>query len=180
MSQEEFNQYVQKAKSGDDALFVLIYQVHFESCISFLRMKFKLTENEAYDICMDTMIKFRAKVLNDKISYGNLKFLYTRMASNVFLDSKRKEEKIQNAINHFSVDDSASKVNEDEFLDILDVAMEHLDEENRTLLQEIYFDEKDVHKVAEEMNISYPALRKRKQRMLEKLKSIFKDQLKKI
>ena len=126
---------------------------------------------------MDTMLRFRTKILKDKIKYGNLSYLYTRMASNVFLDRIRQSNKVEEAINFFSEDDTSHMANEDEFLDVLDQAMEKLDPENKELLEHLYYEDKDIHKLGEDMNISYPALRKRKQRMLEKLKSIFSDQL---
>ncbi|MDF1696930.1 MAG: hypothetical protein P1U56_13895 [Saprospiraceae bacterium] len=176
LNQQEFEDYVEKTKKGDESFFVLLSQVHFGPCIAFLQAKFKITYGTAYDVCMDTMLKFRTKILKDKIKYGNLNYLYTRMASNIYLDSKKHKNRLEDAMSYFTSDDEYKK-NEDDFLDVLDIAMERLDEENRTLLKAIYFEENDLHKMAETRNISYPTLRKRKQRMLEKLKSIFKEQL---
>ncbi len=180
LTEEEFLQFAAKTKNGDESLFLHISKNHFDQCISYLKMKFKLGEDDAYDICLDTMLKFRTKILKDKIKYGNLSYLYTRMASNVFLDRIRQSNKVEQAIDFFSSDDGSYKINEDQFLDILEQSMDKLDAENKELLDNIYFEERDIHEIGVDMNISYAALRKRKQRMLEKLKSIFTDQLKKI
>jgi len=155
-----------------------ISKTHFDQCISFLRSKFKLGDDDAYDVCLDAMLKFRTKVLKDKIKYGNLSYLYTRMASNVFLDRKRQSTKVDHAIKFFIEDDGSYKLNEDQFIDILEHSMGQLDPENKELLEHIYYEEIDIHEISKNMNISYPALRKRKQRMLEKLKSLFIDHLK--
>jgi len=180
LTEEEFLQYAAKTKSGDESLFLHISNTHFDQCISYLRNKYKLGEDDAYDICLDTMLKFRTKILKDKIKYGNLSYLYTRMASNIFLDRIRQSNKVEQAIDFFSEDDGSYKINEDQFLDILEESMDKLDTENKELLDNIYYEERDIHEIGNMMNISYAALRKRKQRMLEKLKSIFTDQLKEL
>jgi len=180
LTEEDFLHYATKTKSGDESLFLHISNTHFDQCIAYLRSKFKLGDGDAYDICLDTMLIFRTKILKDKIKYGNLNYLYTRMASNVFLDRIRQSNKVDSAIDFFSEDDGSYQVNENEFLDILEVAMEKLDPENKLLLENLYFEEMDIHQIGEKMNLSYSALRKRKQRMLEKLKSLFGTQLKNI
>lgn len=180
LTEEEFLLYVSKTKSGDESFFLHISNTHFEQCIAYLRSKFKLSEGDAYDICLDTMLIFRTKILKDKIKYGNLNYLYTRMASNVFLDRIRQSNRVEEAIDFFTGDDGSYKINEDEFLNILEVAVEKLDPENKALLENLYYEDKDIHEIGKKMKISYPALRKRKQRMLDKLKSIFRTQLKNI
>ena len=180
LTEEEFLQYAANTKNGDESLFLHISNIHFKQCISYLKIKFKVSEDDAYDICLDTMLKFRDKILKDKLKYGNLSYLYTRMASNVFLDRIRMSNKVEQAIDFFNDDDGSYKLNEDQFIDILEQSMEKLDPENKELLESIYYEDNDIHEIGKEMNISYPALRKRKQRMLEKLKTIFCEHLKNI
>jgi len=178
LTEEVFLQYASKTKEGDESLFLHISNVHFEPCISYLKIKFKVNEDDAYDICLDTMLKFREKILKDKLKYGNLSYLYTRMASNVFLDRVKMSNKVEQAIDFFQTDDESYKLNEDQFIEILDESINKLDPENKELLDRIYFEDVEIHEISKKMNISYPAFRKRKQRMLEKLKSIFSEQLK--
>lgn len=177
LTEEQFLQFAAKTKNGDESLFLHISNTHFDHCINFLKGKFKLGEDDAYDVCLDAMLKFRSKILKDKIKYGNLSYLFTRMASNVFLDRKRQSAKVSQAIKFFTEDDGSYKMNENHFMDVLDYSMNLLDHENKELLDRLYYEEKDIHEISKKMKVSYPALRKRKQRMLEKLKSLFVDHL---
>jgi RNA polymerase sigma factor (sigma-70 family) len=54
-------------------------------------------------------------------------------------------------------------------------ALAELEEADRRLLVRCYTDDEPLEKIAEAMGISYPALRKRKSRALEKLRRIYFD-----
>lgn len=174
LSLDRFNHMVDKLRIGDEALLRHIAQHHFDSCIKYLMHNCKVSEDQAYDLCLDTMLKFRNKLIADKISYGNLNYLYTRMAKNALVDKIKKEKRIQSAVDLFAINDSDDgQENEKRMFEILETSIKDMDQGSQTLINEIYFSDKDIHQVATEYDITYATLRKRKQRMIEKLKSIF-------
>ena len=179
LSKEQFDSLVLKLKKDDESLLTHIVENHFKSCIYYLTYNYKISESSAYDICLDTMLIFRKKILLDKISYGNLTYLFTRMAKNIYIDIQKSRNRVEDAIKQFSERDDLYKENEDLFFELLDKSVHELDSDNQKLLNDIYYSNKDIHLLAQENNISYPALRKRKQRMISKLKNILINHLKK-
>ena len=180
LSVDRYSQLVDKLKIGDESLLRHIAQNHFDSCIKYLMHNCKVSESQAYDLCLDTMLIFRNKLLADKITYGNLNYLYTRMAKNALVDKIKKDKRIQTAVDLFTIHDSSDdNENEKQMFEVLEESMSELDEGSHTLIKEIYFSDKDIHQVAEQQNISYATLRKRKQRLLEKLKGLILNNLSK-
>ena len=178
LSIDKFNQLVDKLKAGDESLLRHIAQNHFDACKKYLMHNCNISEGQAYDTCLDTMLIFRNKLIADKISYGNLNYLYTRMAKNAFIDKIKKDQRIQNAVDLFTMNDRDDNLeNEDKMFKALEASIAELDEKSHALVNEIYFSKKDINQVAEDNNISYATLRKRKQRLLGKLKGIILNNL---
>jgi RNA polymerase sigma factor (sigma-70 family) len=169
LTKVEFEAVVDKLKQGDESLFERIFLSHFEDCISFLVKHYKVGYEIAYDIAMDTLIEFRQKLMSDKISYGNLKYLYTKIAGQIYLKSLAKENKIKNGI-------SDAIENEDELeekLTALKDAWSTMDADDRKLLENFYYLDIPLNKIAEVEKKTDSALRKQKQRAVEKLRQIF-------
>ncbi len=90
LTKNEFDQFTDKVKGGDESIFIKVFNVHFKESVRYVQNKFGISEEEAYDTCMDTMIEFRSKLKAGKINYGNIRFLYTKMAVHRYLgDIKR-------------------------------------------------------------------------------------------
>jgi len=172
LTKAEFLRCIDNMKEGDDS-FITQNMVHqLPESMSYLQKRFQITREVAYDICMDTFLVFREKLLNNKISYGNLRYLFTRMCQNQFIDGQKKKNKIQSAIDTFHQDQEPEPDNETFFLN-LDKAIEQLSPEQKLLLREFYYTGKSLMEIADEQNITYDSLRKKKQRILQKLKDIY-------
>lgn len=179
LTKHEFNQFVDKVKNGDESLFIRVFNVHFKSSVRYIQNKFSISEESAYDICMDTMIEFRSKLKTGKISYGNIRYLYTKMAVHRYLDGLKKKNKVNEAIQVFMGETSNLSISQSEFLSMLNSALGRLDESQRHIIKEIFYSGKDTEQIIEDNDITYTNFRKRKQRSLEKLKSTFLKLLKK-
>lgn len=180
LSPDKFNALANQLKNGDEAILKHIAKMHFQQCMAYLMTQCKVDKGTAYDLCLDTLLEFRKKLLLNKISYGNLNFLFTRMAKNAYVDQIKKKEKIQNAINLFTGStDEYNSENENCMFCILEKSIKELGEPDGELIKKIYFSKKDIRKVAEDYDISYATLRKRKQRLLSRLKNLILDNLSK-
>ena len=179
LTKHEFDQFVAKVKNGDESLFIQVFNVHFKSSVRYIQNKFSISEELAYDTCMDTLIEFRTKLKQGKINYGNIRFLFTKMAVHRYLDDIKKKNKVSEAIDIFMGDKSDLAISEKEFLAMLNNAVNTLEDAQKHMIKEIYYSGKDTEQIIEENEITYSTFRKRKQRSLEKLKSVFLDLIQK-
>jgi len=97
LDEEAFDLLKSKLKDGDTVLFEQIFLSHFDSCIRYIVKNFNATRDNAYDCVMQSLLDFRQKLVDDRIRYGNLRYLFTRMAANRYIDEhyrgKKTEEK---------------------------------------------------------------------------------------
>jgi DNA-directed RNA polymerase specialized sigma24 family protein len=179
LTKHEFDHFVAKVKEGDESLFIQVFNVHFKSSVRYIQNKFNIPEEAAYDICMDTMIEFRSKLKSGKINYGNIRFLYTKMAVHKYLDDLKRKNQINEAIVIFIGDRKKINFTDSEFLMILNRSIERLEFAQRHMIKEIFYSGKEVDQILAENQITYSTFRKRKQRSLDKLKTTFLELLKK-
>ncbi len=173
LTKSEFDQFVSKVKAGDESLFIRVFNVHFKSSVRYIQNKFNISEEVAYDTCMETLLEFRSKLKMGKITYGNVRYLYTKMAVHRYLDDMKKKNKVNEAIQIFLGKDVNLSISDSEFLSKLNTAIENLNESQRQIIKEIFYSGKDTDQIIEDNDISYATFRKRKQRSIEKLKSTF-------
>lgn len=95
LTSEAFEVHLQQLKTGDEKLFEVIFKSHFEMCRNFLIREMGADEDVAYDITLDTLMKFRRNLIADKIKYGNMAGLFTIDARNTYLRSIEKSKKNQ-------------------------------------------------------------------------------------
>jgi len=141
--------------------------------MAYLQNRFHIDRDTAYDICMDTFIVFREKLLADKIVYGNLRYLFTRMCQNHFIDRQKKKNRVQTVIDTFQEGSESMENDEDTFFLVLNSAIDQLEPEQKKLLKAIYYSGKKMNEIADELNISYDLIRKKKQRILKKLRTLY-------
>ncbi len=170
LTEEEFYKLVKELKNGNEELLTHIYSSQLDETVNYLKSKFSISSDRAYDLCLDALVKLRKKILNDKISYGNLRYLFTRIASNSLIDAAKKEKKINEAIEVFLGESEFSGVDSQEVFEMLDKACDVLKEDQKELIQKLFFEKIDMKTWAREKNIDYGTLRKRKQRVLEKIR----------
>jgi RNA polymerase sigma factor (sigma-70 family) len=173
---EEFDNLVAQLKVGDETLFQTIFLAHFEDCMKYLTNKFGIQQSIAYDMTMDALILFRRKLLEGKIGYGNIRFLFTQMACQLYLKSINKKA------THTDISEAGDLIEQeqddlfdDESLGLLDQAWDQLCEDCRGLLKRFYYHKATLKEIAEEQQKTAAALRKQKQRCVEKLRKHFNE-----
>lgn len=165
----EFEKMVDNLKKGDERLFEKIFLSHFDDCMKYLISVYKTNKSLAYDITMDALILFRKKIIEDKVSYGNLRFLFTKIATQLFIKNGIKEKKINQI--EFFVDKQDEF--DDELILILEKAWSMLSDNERNLLNKVYYSKIPLVKIAEDQGKSDAALRKQKQRSMVNLRAYF-------
>ncbi|MEM9547475.1 MAG: hypothetical protein AAGA77_15960 [Bacteroidota bacterium] len=178
LTKTEFNVYVQRLSLGDESLFTKVFRTHFHDSVAYLRLKFKISQEKAYDVCMDTMLDFRRKLVEGKIQYGNLRYLFTRMALNNYIDGIRKIQKTEKAIEIFMSDNNCDYPDKQLFFDIIDQTLEAQDGDSKKIIEDLFYIGKHVNQLADESGVSNATMRKRKQRVIDKMKNTFFDILK--
>ena len=175
LTRREFDHFLENIKQGDESLFIKVFNGHFKRSVIYIRNKFGITEQQAYDVCMDTLVDFRSKLKADKIRYGNLRYLFTKMAANMYLDNIREKVKVKDAIAVFIGEHYKQEIEDKEFFILVNKAIDMLDDSQKFFIRDIFYHGKQKEQILEEHNISYDTFRKRKQRVLEKLKSVLMD-----
>jgi DNA-directed RNA polymerase specialized sigma24 family protein len=117
LTPDEFNLYLNNLKKGDEMLFEIVFKEHFERCRTFLIRKLDADSDIAYDITLETLIKFRKNLIADKIKYGNLAALFTIDARNNYLRWSDKESKYE----HVSAESQEDTIIDEPALNNLDI-----------------------------------------------------------
>lgn len=174
LSEEEFENLRAGLKRGDDSLFERIFLSHFEDCLAYLKSKFNIGHEEAYDTSMDTMLEFRRYLIEDRINYGNLRFLFTRMAAQRWMKKNKKEAMVDTTDEIPEMLD-IQQVHSDEELKVLDKAWIKLSSECQKLLKQFYYDKIKLSAIAENIGKNASSLRKQKERCVNTLRTNFQQ-----
>ena len=173
---QTFDDLVTDLRNGGDQLFQQIFLAHFEDCRSYLQRKNSLSYEVAYDLTMDTLLVFRHKLINGKIGYGNLRFLFTQMAHQQFL------KQLRTSVSSRPLEEVAEVAAEDQehqFDDEVKSAFQRswkvLGDGCKDLLKQFYYEETTLEEIAHNLQKKAPSIRKRKQRCMEKLRLLFAE-----
>ena len=170
LKEDAFIEMLNKLKTGDETLFEKIFLSQFEGTISYLMHRYKTNRSSAYDATMDALLKFRRRLLEGKITYNNMRFLFTQMASQFLTHTMKKT---MNSIDTIENNLSEDFVDEDLNLDYLDRAWLMLGETCSSLLESFYYKKIALKELAKRFGKSEVALRKQKQRCLQNLRLQF-------
>lgn len=171
LSESAFSDLVNRLRKGDESLYEKVFLQHFESCLEFVQKKYNASYRDAYDASMDAMLLFCKRLKEGKIQYGNLRFLFTQMAGQIYLKWVKKESQIE-AFTDIDIIDEPQRFDE-ETLGVLEKAFSKLGENCSELLKAFYFNEQSLKLIAEKRRQSAAAIRKQKQRCIEQLRQIF-------
>lgn len=173
LTSSEFQHTVDNLRSGDDEIILKSMTNQLPESMRYLCSKFQIPRETAYDVCMDTFLEFREKLVKGKIKYGNLRYLFTRMSVNNYLDQMKNRNKIGEAVESFQKEIQADPTNKETFFKQLDAVVSDLSDEQRSLIKDIYGSGLSLEQIAEKNNITYPNIRKKKERLIKKIREKF-------
>ena len=168
LSTIEFEQMVGALRLGDQTLFERIFLNHFQSCMRFLMHQKHHQQHIAYDATMETLLKFRQMLLDNKANYGNLRYLFTRIA--VFAAQKMVNRTDKTTTLEFLDNQPEETPHIDqETLDILSAALRKISDECQRIIKLLYYDQGSWKMVATALEIREDNARKKGQRCREAL-----------
>jgi RNA polymerase sigma factor (sigma-70 family) len=176
LKKADFDQLVSDLQGGNEKLFETIFVQHFESCRSYLMRECSAQSDDAYDITVETIIRFRQMLVESKIQYGNLRFYFTKMAKDAYLKIIAKNKKMpvgELVENEADRADEATEAFDEEQVTALDTSWKLLGEDCRNLLRQHIQEGIQLKEIAQAIEQSEVNMRKRKERCMAKLKSLF-------
>lgn len=174
LSEKDFQQIVAELQNNNEQLFKKIFFNHFKDCQRFIVRQYNASPADAYDVTMETLLIFYKKMKAQKIVYGNLRFLFTQIAGRTYLRWKNKKRREGPMPSLESIDYTEEIEINDNVLIALENAWMHLCKNCQHLLNQFYREELSLKRIAELSNKSAVAIRKQKQRCVEKLRMHFK------
>lgn len=171
LTEAEFETMTATLRAGDKSMFEHVFLAHFAACRNFVCRTYKASMEDAYDATMETLMEFHHKLAAGKIQYGNLRYLFTKMAGQCYLKNQRQQEAVQNIPTEVFLSNAADQDHDADRL--LDKAWEKLCEECRHVLKSFYYEGKNLQILSVEMGKDHTAMRKQKQRCVDRLRIHF-------
>ena len=145
LSPNDFDKLALDLKKNEADFFKAVFLRHFKECMIFLQKQDGASSDDAYDATMDALIQFRRLLVEGKLKYGNLRYLFTKMASH---------------------DD------DQENIALLNAAWPELGPDCQDLLKLHYYGQMKLSEIAAYKEKTPAAIRKQKERCIERLRSI--------
>lgn len=178
LSPEEFHRMADELRHGNPLLFERIFLAHFEAGTTYLSHHDGATPEEAYDSMMEALLQLRAGIVSGRITYGNLRYLLTRMARQDFARRRRRAGRLRIVVADGLPEGTADEAADDPFpeseFDLLERAFRSLGNDCRSLLREFYYDRLSLRDIAEREGRAAPAVRQQKTRCVKKLRKYFR------
>ncbi len=118
------------------------------------------------------MLQFRESLKEGKIKYGNVRYLFTRMAANRFLKTKKRMSKFdfKDILPERAV---GEKQYSDEEMQLLNKAWSQMGEACQQLLKSYFYDKIKMVELAKNASKTPAAIRKQKERCINVLRNNF-------
>lgn len=169
LTESEFDLMIEQMRNGNEIIFEKIFLSHFSDCMMYLKVNYNIQHSHAYDLSMDTLLDFRKGLHLGKYKYGNLRFLFTKMATQRFIKQKKKSLKVDLLDEFFDIELETDIDNQDE-IKTLQRAWARLDNKSQSLLKQFYVEKMKLSEIAILENKSHTAIRKQKERALTTLR----------
>ncbi|MEM9835301.1 MAG: hypothetical protein AAF828_02285 [Bacteroidota bacterium] len=174
LSEAAFNGLVFALQQGDESLFERTFLSHFESCVNFLIAQDRINHALAYDVTMDTLLNFRERLVHGKISYGNLRYLFTLMARQQLGRDQRKSARIVPLNQALGGNEPTASIDiPDEDYELLTKAFEKLGKDCKTLLRDFYYNKRKLKDIALSKEKTSTSVRKQKSRCVALLRNLY-------
>ena len=171
LTPRDFELMVTELKNTNYDLFKRVFLRHFKACITYLQTHNKATYDDAYDATMDTLIQFRRLLVEGKLQYGNLRYLFTKIATQVYLRNLKKFQSQEMLESDFDLIDEIP-VNIEEKKAMLNLIWAKLGPNCQELFKLHYYGNLKLKEIAALKGKTAATIRKQKERCLEKTRTI--------
>ena len=174
LSPSDFDQLVSNLKRNETDFFERVFLRHFEDCINFLQKQQKASYNDAYDASMDALIQFRRLLVEGKLKHGNLRYLFTKMASQIYVKNIKKFQLQDLSERDMEVIQDTDPITTEENIALLNVVWKKLAVPCQELLKLHYYSKMKLTEIAEYQEKTPTAIRKQKERCIAEIRKIIK------
>ena len=177
LSQDRFDTLVADLKRNETEFLEKIFLAHFQECMAYLKREYKANHEDAYDATMETLLAFRKRLVEGKVEYGNLRFLFTKMSTQIYMKNQ-KSFQIQELNQSESATVEEPLFDDPEHMETLQDCWNDLEAPCQQLLTWHFYGKMRLTEIAEQEQKTSAAIRKQKERCLQKLKQIFRTKSK--
>lgn len=176
LSPNDFDKLAQDLKKNEADFFKAVFLKHFKECMIFLQKQDGASSDDAYDATMDALIQFRRLLVEGKLKYGNLRYLFTKMASQIYLKNKKKFQVQEIGTSDMEMAELGSDDGDQENIALLNAAWPKLGPDCQELLKLYYYGQMKLTEIAAYKEKTPAAIRKQKERCIERLRSILQQE----
>ena len=172
LSETVFLQMLENLHRGDETIYQTVFLQHFDDCVAFIKQQYGAAPEDAYDASMEAMVQFCKRLRSGKIRYGNLRFLFTQMAGQIYIRWIKKEALKRN-LDQDNLPCETPAL-DGGTLEILQKAWDQLTDKSRELLTAFYYQQMTLKEYAALKGKTPAAVRKQKERSVAALRQHFK------
>jgi RNA polymerase sigma-70 factor, ECF subfamily len=174
---DDINNLLLKAKGGDKNAYGRLYDIFYRRIYRYCYFDLRDAE-QSQDICQETFIKaWRSLPSFSMKEDGTFQAYLFRIARNLMIDLSRKKKAV--SIDQIAEMEDKKSFEEDferkEDAEMIQTALDKLDETEREILVLRYFEELPFEEIAQVTGMNEGALRVRVHRILKKLKRIIES-----
>ncbi|MCB9040272.1 MAG: sigma-70 family RNA polymerase sigma factor [Lewinellaceae bacterium] len=170
LSPNDFDRLVHDLKKNEADFFKTVFLKHFKECMIFLQRQNSASMDDAYDATMDALIQFRRLLVEGKLRYGNLRYLFTKMASQIYLKNKKKFQIQEIGASDMEMAEPGAD-GDQENIALLNAAWGQLGPDCQELLKLHYYGQMKLTEIATYKEKTPAAVRKQKERCIERIRS---------
>ncbi|MEM1336677.1 MAG: sigma-70 family RNA polymerase sigma factor [Bacteroidota bacterium] len=170
LTEASFGQMVLDLKANDTRFFQKVFLEQFKETMSYVKREYGASQEDAYDATMDALLEFRKRFIEGKLQYGNLRFLFTKMSTQMYLRNKKKQQPL---IGDWEMaTETADEQIKTPVPESFKTAWQSLGASCKQLLTKHYYGAIRMTEIAKELSTSPGTVRKQKERCIKKLKDL--------
>lgn len=170
LTEASFGQMVVDLKVNDTRFFQKVFLEQFKETLNYIKREYGASQEDAYDATMDALLEFRKRFVDGKLKYGNLRFLFTKMSTQMYLQHKKNRQPV---IEDFeSLEESSNEQVETQAPESFKMAWQSLGANCKQLLTQYYYGAMRMTEIAKHFSKSPATIRKQKERCVQKLKDL--------
>jgi hypothetical protein len=163
-----------------DRLLDNIARSYAKRCMDILKQKYHASHDDAYDVFIDQLLRFRLMILQGKVDVGNLQSYFTTMVVTGYLKRKeRTKETFLEEDSLISLKEESSELwySEHDAIDAMTKVLRLLCENCRLIIQ--FASEGRVagvtpnQRIAASLGLKIDAAKKRKERLLNRIRNMY-------
>ncbi|MEN9609425.1 MAG: hypothetical protein RLZZ628_239 [Bacteroidota bacterium] len=94
LTENEFNQLLERLQTeGDETLIEIIFKTQYVPCRKLLMEKYHASYDNAHDVVMELLLKFRLDLIQNKLRYNNLVSFFKTAAWQQYIHVSRESKK---------------------------------------------------------------------------------------